>query len=98
MNRLSSPSANTRVSIPLRATLATALLALSMGEPAAAPARDDPFVEPAAFEQNFPMSDDPARSVVELTDNQISEALFRSGAEPADSPTLLAGSDPLQTP
>jgi len=97
MNRLSTPFSQ-RLPAPLRAILATALLTLSTGEAAAVPAWDDSFAEPTVFEQNFPATDDaadPASSTVEWTDDQISVALF---GEPVESPTLLAGFDPLQTP
>lgn len=97
MNRLSNPFSQ-RLPAPLRAIFATALLALSVGEAAAVPAWDDPVIEPSVFEQNFPVADgasDPAGSIVEWTDDQISIALF---GEVVESPTLLAGLDPLQTP
>lgn len=97
MNRLLNPPC-ARLSAPLRAILATALLTLSVGEAAAVPAWDDGYAEPTVFEQNFPVTgeaSDPTRSIVEWNDDQISVALF---GEPVESPTLLAGLDPLQTP
>jgi len=95
MNRAFNPFAIAR------GVLATALLTLAIGETAAVPAWEDSFTEPKVFEQDLSDDDlaDPARPVViELTDNQISEALFKDGPEPVDSPTVLAGFDPLQTP
>lgn len=95
----------------LRAALATALLSLSFGAAVAVPAWDD-YVEPTffeqnfpagealAFEQNFPASDlraDSGRPAAELTDNQISEALFLD-SEVIELFVLLAGLDPLQVP
>lgn len=80
------------------AMLAFALLSVSVGPAVAVPAWDDP-VEPAVFEEHFPVSDAspaPADSTAELTDNQISEALFL--AVPVEVLAMLAGIDPLQTP
>lgn len=86
---------------PLRAALATALLALTVGAAFAVPASDDPVALPV-FEQDFPASEPASTSVgetsiTEYSDNQMSEALF---AEPEVVMLLmaLAGFDPLQTP
>lgn len=85
---------------PLRAALAIALLSLSVGAAVSVPAREDP-VEPAVFEQHFPVSEAsaaPVASTADLTDNQISEALFLAGPEVIELLAMLAGIDPLQTP
>ena len=55
----------------------------------------------AAFEANFPRSGNaaaPARRTADLTDNELSEALFQADAEVVEVFVRLAGLDPLRTP
>lgn len=98
---------------PLRAMLATALLTLSFGA-AYAVSSDDATAEAAVFEENYPTGDIVAvfeqdypasdaavastRGIAEMSDNEISEALFRASPEVFQALAMVAGLDPQQTP
>lgn len=100
MNRSPISRCNSVVS-PLRALLATALLTLSIGQAVAVPDWADSWTEPTVFEWNYPVQDErivSAGATGDLTDNQMSEALFLASPEIIEALILLAGLDAQQTP